>query len=259
MIILILLLGLAVGSFVGAYSYRAPRGLSVGRGRSICPGCKAQIAWYDNLPLFSYLILKARCRNCKKFISPRYFLLESAGLIAFVGIYLGFPLLTQSMVWLAGLPYLLGLMYVLFLAAALMAIFAIDWEHGLILDESVFWPYLITIDFLILFAPENFYAHLLAGLGCGLFLLAINLLTHGRGMGLGDVKLSLFLGTAAGIWSSFVYMFWAFIIGALVGIILIVLNKKQMTSQIAFGPFLILGFVVSMFTAPYFARLFFIF
>ncbi len=259
MIIFILLLGLAVGSFVGAYSYREPRGLSVWCGRSVCPKCKARIAWYDNLPLISFLALKAKCRSCRKQISPRYFIIELAGLIGFVSVFLSFPYLTQSLVWVIKLPYFIQLVYVFFVMAALIAIFVIDWEHKLILDENVFFPFLATVVILAFFVPENLYEHLLAGFGSSLFLLVVHLITKGRGMGLGDVKLALFLGTVAGIWGSFVYMFWAFIVGALTGITLIFLGKKQMSSQIAFGPFMIIGFVIFLLTSSFFAHWFLFF
>lgn len=258
MLFLIILLGLVLGSFISAYTYRAPRGLSVSRGRSKCPSCKKQIAWYDNLPVVSYLLLNGRCRKCKNPISLRYPLIEFSCTLLLSLFYLQLPLILKNISWLNSLSYFVVLPFLLFVALILLVIFVIDWEHQLILDVTVFWPFFISLLLLLLFSGERLYGHLLAGFGSALFLLLINLATFGRGMGLGDVKLALFLGTLSGIWVSFVYMFWAFVIGALVGIILMAKGRKKMKSQIAFGPFLILGFLVAIFVSSL-LRQFFIF
>ncbi len=256
MLFFIILLALILGSFIGAYTYRVPRKISVAKGRSMCPFCKAQISWYDNIPVISYLLLKGRCRNCKKPISVRYPAIELASAVLFSVFYLQYPLIEKNIVWLSDVPYSLSLVFVLFLAFVLLVIFIIDWEQQIILDSSVFWPLLVSFVLLLLFSENHVYLHLFAGLGSALFLLLINLITRGRGMGLGDVKLALFLGTVAGIWGSLVYMFWAFITGAAVGIVLLLFKKKKMKSQIAFGPFLIIGFIIFMFTSSFLSRFF---
>ncbi len=259
MLFFIILIGLILGSFISAYTYRVPRNISVKKGRSRCPFCKTQIFWYDNIPVVSYILLKGRCRKCKKRISMRYPVIELASAVFFPIFYLQFPLIQKNIVWLIGVSYYLALAYVLFLAFILLTIFIIDWEHQIILDSNVFWPLLLSVFLLVLFGENKIYIHLLAGLGSALFLLFINLITRGRGMGLGDVKLALFLGMVAGIWGSVVYMFWAFIIGAMVGIFLMVIKKKKMKSQIAFGPFLIMGFLIYMLGSTYLSRFFLIF
>src|SRR5258708_17197299 len=88
MILLLFVLGLIIGSFLGALSYRLPRNMSISKGRSICPNCKHQIAWFDNIPLLSYVILLGKCRNCHKKISWREPAIELATGItfAFVGL-----------------------------------------------------------------------------------------------------------------------------------------------------------------------------
>src|SRR5437868_3513635 len=78
-----IIFGLIVGSFLAAYSYRLPREISIVHGRSWCDNCKAPLHWYDNIPLFSYLLLGGRCRNCKKKISIRYPIIEGSTAIAF--------------------------------------------------------------------------------------------------------------------------------------------------------------------------------
>ncbi len=82
--LLVLLLGLSVGSFLGAFTYRFPKGLNIASGRSFCPHCKAKIVWYDNIPLLSYLLLAGKCRNCGEKISLRYPVIEGAVAIGFL-------------------------------------------------------------------------------------------------------------------------------------------------------------------------------
>ena len=80
--------GLVVGSFLGAYTYRAPLSKTIKRGRSFCPKCKKKIIWYDNIPLLSFLLLKGKCRNCQQNISLRYPLIElSTGIMFFLIAY----------------------------------------------------------------------------------------------------------------------------------------------------------------------------
>src|SRR3989344_2966290 len=138
----IFVFGLAIGSFLSAYTWRWPRGISIAKGRSICDNCKKQIAWYDNIPFFSYLILGGRCRNCRKKISLRYPLIEVSTAILFVVTVcllgglgrLGFPLTA----------------YYLLLTAILIAIFIIDLENQLIPDGLVFLIFTLNVSLLVL-------------------------------------------------------------------------------------------------------------
>ena len=215
-------LGLIFGSFISALSYRYPRGMSVSRGRSICPNCKKQIYWFDNIPLVSFILLGGRCRNCKKPISWRYPLIEIVSGIGFL---------------LIG-PNILNL--VLFLI--LLTIFIIDFEHQIIPDLLVFLGMLISI-FNLQF---TIYNSLLAGLLAATFLLLIHIATRGRGMGLGDVKFAVFGGMIVGLNLAAIWMLLAFLTGATVGIILIIGKKVVLKSQIAFGPFLIIAIPIAL-------------
>src|SRR3972149_701928 len=94
----VLSLGLVVGSFLGAFSYRKPRGISIIVGRSFCPHCKSKIAWFHNIPLFSFLFLRGRCRECGKKISRRYPLLEAGT----AGLFLAFAKFTADCSSLSG-------------------------------------------------------------------------------------------------------------------------------------------------------------
>lgn len=258
---LVFILGLIVGSFLGAYTYRYPRGLSVTRGRSFCPKCKAKISWFDNIPLFSYIILGGRCRKCKSKISIRYPLIELFSGIIFVSIYLsfikcGFATL-KGLAFKGGEEYFqyLALSYLWLMASLLIAVFITDLENQLIPDEPVFILLASTIAFLLIFSPEDFYLRLFSGFFVASIFLFLNFITRGRGMGFGDAKLVLFSGVLD--WRMIlVWLFLSFIIGALVGIILILMGKARFGKQIAFGPFLVLAFFITLFWGETLAGLF---
>ena len=223
MLVLFAVVGLVVGSFIGAYTYRYPRKISIARGRSFCPKCGKKIAWFDNLPVVSYLVLKGKCRHCGKKVSLRYPLIE-------LGSGIGFVLLAPDL-------------FLIFIFSVLLAIFVIDLETQIIPDELVFLGLTTTL-LVFLFQDFNFYANLLAGLGGASFLLLVNLLTRGRGMGLGDVKLAFWLGTFLGPVATISWLTTAFWLGGILGIFLLLLGRAKLKQKIAFGPFLIISFFV---------------
>jgi len=149
--------GLIAGSFIGALTYRLPRGLSILYGRSFCPKCKSKISWYDNIPLLSYALLNGRCRHCKKIISRRYPIIELSTAVIFVLLgYLVENCLKSSMKTsfhnsiLCGTSDLFGqltLLYLLILTSSLIAIFITDLEHKIIPDGLVFINVLTTFIF----------------------------------------------------------------------------------------------------------------
>lgn len=218
--------GLVVGSFLGALTYRWPRGMSVKVGRSVCPHCKHKIAWFDNIPVLSYLLLGGKCRNCHRKISLRYPFIELVTAIGFLGIGYFWPSL-----------------YFLLVFSTLIAIFVIDLEHQLIPDQLVFFLLVITYSLLLITSAPDFYVRVAFGFAAALFLMLIHLITQGRGMGLGDVKFALFGGTFFGWPAVLTWLFVSFLTGGAVAFILILLSKAKLKQKIAFGPFLIIGFV----------------
>src|SRR3989344_1792609 len=240
--LLIFVFGLAAGSFLTAYTWRWPRGISIAKGRSICDNCKKKIAWYDNIPLFSYIALGGRCRNCGKKISLRYPLIElSTGVLFVLTITLlgGFGRLGE-------LGFLLTAYYLL-LAAVLIAIFIIDLENQLIPDGLVFLIFTLNVSLLVLSSDKNFYQIMFTGFLSAFFFLFLNLVTRGRGMGLGDAKLVLALSPILGYPQTIVWIFLSFIIGAVVGVLLIAVGKASFGKHIAFGPFLVIAFFITLF------------
>ncbi len=237
-------LGVIVGSFLNVVIYRVPNGMSIVRPGSACPGCGTPIAPRDNIPVLSWLLLRGRCRACKTPISPRYPLVE---------------LLTGA-VWLlmgwwawqpTGVDPLLPLLLVL--GSAGVALWFIDLEHHRLPDAIVLPLYPVTVvglAFAGVIDGEWPLGEALAGAAAWLALIGgLWLLTRGRGMGFGDVKLAPVLGATLG-WVAFpsavVGLLAAFLLGGLVGIVLMVTGRASRGTQIPFGPYLLAGALIGL-------------
>lgn len=227
---LILLLGLIFGSFISAITYRIPKGQDFVKGRSFCDNCKKNLFWYDNIPLISYIFYKGSSRCCRKPISIRYPLIEISSALAIIFLFIKFPL-----------PYFL-IYYVLFLIS--LTIFVIDLEYQIIPDEL---SWLIILLFLAS-SSVPLFPHLFSGLLFSLAILFINLITKGKGMGLGDVKLSLALGMWLGLEKGLTWLTLSFLTGGIIASILLVSGKAKMKTRISFGPFLLFAFWIVLLT-----------
>jgi leader peptidase (prepilin peptidase)/N-methyltransferase len=226
--------GLLLGSFVTVLAYRVPRHESFVTGRSRCPGCGAQIAAYDNIPVVSWLLLQGRCRSCGDRISARYPLAElSLGLL-----YLGTVLVLGT--GDAG-KLALGLV----LCTLLVAVTLTDLERRIIPNALVIAGVIVAIPLLAIADPGALPSHLIAAAVAGglLFLIA---LAYPRGMGMGDVKLVMMMGLYLGR-SVAPALLVAFAAGALVGLAMIARHGSDARkSAIPFGPFLAFGGVVGL-------------
>lgn len=244
-ICLVVLIGLIFGSFSTAFSYRFPRGINFIKGRSFCDKCKTQISWYDNLPLLSFILLGGRCRACHKKISFRYPLIELAVASSFLLIFLvatGCGINSSPVcLWKDSLG-LLFYPFIFFIFLLTELIFIIDLEKRIIPDELVFIAIALTAFALIFINGSQFYLRLLTAMVSAFGLLLIHLATRGRGMGLGDVKFALLPGLFLGWPLALVWLFVAFLTGAIVAIILILLGRAKGKDKIAFGPFLAISF-----------------
>lgn len=237
--VLIFLFGLAVGSFDNVAIYRIPEGISLWSPRSFCPRCRAQIAWYDNIPLLSYAFLRGRCRRCGEPISLRYPLVELASGLLFLAVFAKLGLSWQPEL----IPYLL-------LVTVLIIVSAIDLQHQII-PNRVMYPS-IPLGLAAMGAvalarwDAGIFLRSLAGLAIGGVPLGLLALLLPRGMGMGDAKLAAFTGIFIG-YQQITAHFLAFLLGSLVGLILIAAGKKGRKSRIPFGPFLAAGAVMTMF------------
>ena len=237
---IVFILGSIWGSFSNVCIHRLPNNKGVAKGRSYCPSCKKPIRWYDNIPIFSYVLLKAKCRDCSVKINIKYLLVELICALSFVWFFYLFGLSLTTLLF-----FILSIFFVI--------IFFIDLKHFIIPNELTF-P-LMAIGLLKSFDPNlnqylfpNFLNSLIGGVAGYIIIWMIifiyKRLRNKEGMGLGDAKLLSAIGFWFG-WISipFILFFSSFI--ALVLAIPSLINKsKNLSSQIPFGPYLILGCVL---------------
>lgn len=222
--IFIFIYGLVIGSFLNVVISRLGTEKSILFGRSYCPNCNQQIAWYDNIPIFSYLFLRGKCRQCNKKISIQYILVELATAIIFTWLYLLFGLSVQFIIYLV-------------FASFLIVIFVYDFLHYLILDR-------VSLPAMVFALAGNLYLGLslsnliFAGIiGAGFFALQY-FISKGKWVGGGDIRLGALMGLMLGWQLLLVALFIAYLIGSVIGLGLIAVKKKGMSSQVPFGPFL---------------------
>jgi leader peptidase (prepilin peptidase)/N-methyltransferase len=235
------LFGLAIGSFLNVVIYRLPRHIPLAFGRSGCPQCGALISWWQNLPVFSYLVLRGRCHTCKGAISVRYPLVELLTAVTFAS-------------WVAGVGVTLQAAGLIYLCCILICVVFIDWEFQIIPD----W---ITLPSLVLgwlwaaFTPLGLWPSILGTLvgGGGLFLVALlgDWIFRKESMGGGDIKLSAVLGAFLG-WKLVVLVFFlSALVGALAsGVWLLVSRDMRKKRMIPFGPFLSIAAVAAVLWGP---------
>jgi len=247
-VVLIGLLGVIIGSFLNVVIHRVPEGQSLVRPGSACPACGAAVRPRDNIPIVSWLLLRGRCRDCSAPISSRYPIVEAVtgGLWAVLAW------------WALVTPDALPLLpLVLVLTAAGVALTVIDLDHHRLPNAIVLTLYPVTVGGLLLAgALGGRWPLVAAGIGAALWLVVIGipwLVSGGRGMGFGDVKLAPVLGVTLGWWAlsaSVVGLFLAFGLGAVVGIILMIAGRAGRKTALPFGPFLLAGALVGLLVGP---------
>jgi leader peptidase (prepilin peptidase) / N-methyltransferase len=225
--------GLLAGSFITVVAHRVPRGESIVGPRSRCPGCGTQIAAYDNVPVFSWALLRGRARCCGAEISARYPLTELAVGALYAAVALVF--------WDEPGEMALGLVFV----TTLVAITLTDLERRIIPNKILLVAALIGVAVAAVTDPSSLPERALAAAAAGglLFLVA---LAYPRGMGLGDVKLAATMGLFLGR-DVAPAIFVALLAGSVVGLALIARHGAAARKHaIPFGPFLALGGVAGL-------------
>jgi leader peptidase (prepilin peptidase)/N-methyltransferase len=230
--------GMVVGSFLNVCICRIPKNESIVSPPSHCPGCSYQIRWYDNIPLVSYLLLKGKCRGCGAPISLQYPLVELLNGVLTLLLFLRFgPTLAFAALFL--------------LCSALVVITFIDIEHQIIPDEISLSG--IVVGFVLsFFLKGHSWLNSLLGIllgGGGLLLIAYTYqrLTGKDGMGGGDIKLLAMMGAFLG-WKAVPFIIFASsLVGSLVGVSLMLIQKKNSKLAIPFGPYLAFGAVLYIF------------
>lgn len=250
--IFIFIFGLIWGSFINCWIWRLHAKESMWN-RSRCPKCRQQIAWYDNIPLLSFIWLKARCRHCHQKISWQYFFVELITGVLFVisffivarkeGIiqaqYIDFALFLDY-------KFLLLNIRNFFIICIMTVIFIYDLRWYLILDV-VSLPASLILLIINLLLGYGLWNLIFSGIiGSSFFLLQF-LISRGKWIGGGDIRLGLLMGFALGWPLILLALLISYVIGAFSGILLIISKKKQWGSQIPFGVFLSTGTVIVLF------------
>ncbi|MBV6431946.1 MAG: Leader peptidase PppA [Bryobacteraceae bacterium] len=248
--------GLLTGSFLNVCIYRLPRDLSVVTPRSHCTSCERTIAWYDNVPVLSYILLGGKCRHCRAPFSIRYPIVELlTGVLFFLSVY-------------SRGPNPVGLKLCVFSAIMVDLIFT-DLADRILPDEftlggaaagvvlAAFTPPASSVALLFLPSSLPGWIHSVAEAALGSAVCAGLLWLTGRiyqlvrrreGLGFGDVKMLLTVGAFLGLPGALLTVFFGSVLGALIGALYIYLSKEDMTYELPFGSFLgIAALIVGLF------------
>lgn len=255
---LALIFGLVVGSFLNVCILRVPEGISISTPRSRCPQCKKLIPWYDNIPIFSYVILRARCRHCKKKISARYPFIEALSGLVSVLLYLKYGLGTEWFIYLC-------------FSGALLVLAFIDLDHRILPDpitKNGIWIGVLASVYLA--QPSPLVARLLRIIGLEttnfrLIALAASLLgivvgggllwgvaeaylrLRGiEGMGFGDVKMMAMVGAFLGAPLTLLTIMIGSLLGSIIGLAFIRFASKTREYELPFGTFLSMAGIISV-------------
>jgi leader peptidase (prepilin peptidase)/N-methyltransferase len=244
-IVIFILLGMVVASFLNVCCDRLPAGESLVYPPSHCPACQRRLRVEDLIPVFSYLWLRGRCRYCQAPIPRRILWVEVGTGVLFGLIY-----------WRYGLS--IELPIALVFSCIFIVILVIDLEHRLILNKIVYPAMAVALLLSIFFSifsiqstivPEIKWAAIGGGIGFGLFLL-VALVSRG-GMGWGDVKMAALIGLVAGLPLTFVALLMGVILGGLVAGLLLAFKIKKRKEAVPFGPFLSLATIVTLLWGSY--------
>ena len=229
--------GAVVGSFLNVCIFRLPKSESVVFPPSHCTNCDYQIRWYDNIPILSFLLLKGKCRRCGARISPQYPLVELVNGLLALALFLRFG---------AGLSFAVLFVF----CSALVVVTFIDLEHQIIPD-SITLPGIVVGFLVSFFTPVGWLNSLIGILAGGGILLLVaygyHLIAKRDGMGGGDIKLLAMMGAFFG-WKAILFIvFAASLLGSVIGISMMLAQKKDSTLAIPFGPYLASAAVLYIF------------
>ncbi len=259
--IFVFIFGLIIGSFLNCLIWRLPKEeedkaeakLPIGSlasfvsGRSACPKCGKMIAWYDNIPVLSFALLGGKCRHCRKPISWQYPFIELiTGILFLLSFYINFkipltPFIKGALIF--DFKFLIDLFRDWFLIAVMIVVFVIDLRWYLILDIIVL-PASVVVFVLNLILGTSWHNLLISGIIGGSFFLIQFLISKGKWIGGGDIRLGLLMGLALGWPNILVALFLAYFIGSIVGIGLILAGKKKWGGEVPLGTFLSIATVI---------------
>jgi prepilin signal peptidase PulO-like enzyme (type II secretory pathway) len=222
----IFLIGLAIGSFFNVVIFRFNTNESFVKGRSRCLNCGSNIKWFDMIPVISYFLLKRRCRKCQVKISPLYPLVEF--LTALILLLWYFNIRSLS------LPDIINV----FIILIFVLIFFLDFHYFIIPDKILALLVVLLIILKTIATNVNFYQLLISTIGLTSFFVIIFLVSKGKWIGLGDIKLIFIIGFLLGYPASFLCVLGAVWVAAVFSIILLIFKRANLKTEIPFGAFL---------------------
>ena len=236
-VILLSGLGLIVGSFLNVCIYRLPRRESVAWPASHCTSCDRPLAWFENVPVLSWGVLRGRCRTCGSAVSALYPIVELTTAVLFAAAYPVYgptPLLAVRLLFIC----------------ALIVLFAIDLEHQ-ILPDAVTLPGVVIGFVASLFLPPGWQSSLIGLLAGGLFpfvIAEIYLRVRRReGMGMGDFKMLAMVGAFLGWPLVWLTLLMACVLGIVIGGGALLLSRRELATRIPFGTFIALAALVCLY------------
>ncbi len=244
-------LGLIIGSFLTVCIHRIPINRSIVSPRSACPTCRHTVRWYDNIPVLSFILLLGKCRKCQVAIPIRYPIIELTNALGYTAILWRFGWGWESVVY--------GLFF-----SALLTITWIDWDYQIIPDVISLPGIIIGVATASTVLPTGFVNSILGivvGGGILWFMAWLSPFLFGKeGLGGGDIKLLAMVGAFLGWKATLTTLMLASVVGAVVGIILILVKVLKRGQYIPFGPYLALGATLTLFYGAelmdwYFGRL----
>lgn len=238
-LIVFFIFGNAVGSFINVVIDRSVKFESL-LGRSYCDFCRAKLSAFDLVPIVSFAALGGRCRYCRRKISWQYPAVEIACGILFTFVFYHLASL--------GILHYAVLAYYLFILSIFLIVAIVDLKYSLIPTSFVYLASFVALfyDYFYLTSDE-FVNNVVVAFALALFFLLVVLITRGRGMGSGDIPLVFLIGLILGWPAALGAIFLAFVLGATVAIILLILGRKKFGQTIPFAPFLIFGAIIALF------------
>lgn len=222
MFLLIFLLGLCIGSFLNVLICRLPCGQSAD-GHSRCPRCRKTLGWHELIPLASFLIQKGKCRGCDKKISWQYPVVELATAMLFVLFYTPQNFFLNALLFVS--------------ISAMLVVFMIDLQYGLILD-AIIWPTAILVGILQILNGVTIFNLISAALLASGFFALQWIFSKGKWIGEGDIGLGILMGLILSWPNILAAIFFAYVGGALISLLLLAWRKKTLKSAVPFGVFL---------------------
>ncbi|QKY69675.1 A24 family peptidase [Lentibacillus sp. CBA3610] len=233
LILLFFLLGLVFGSFFNVVGLRVPQKQSFTNGRSTCPHCQRSLSWYELIPVLSYLLQRGKCRHCQRNISVLYPIIELVTGVLFAFCYIRIGLHVE-------------LMAALLLMSLLVIVLVSDIKYMLIPNSILlfFFPLFVTAR---LFSPLDPWWSSITGALAGVMIIAAIILLSRGGMGAGDMKLFGLLGILLGFEKTLLAFFLSCVIGAVIGLVLLLLKLIDRKQPVPFGPYIVAASIMVYF------------